>query len=176
MSFIQAGATLFVSSALLLSSALVRAEDLVDVYRLAQENDAVYQSAKYRYDSTLESRVQARAAFLPQLDASGSTGLNDFNDDRNETFNSTTLSLSLNQSLFNRRNQIRARQADLGIAEAQASLTASEQDLLLRSAQAYFGVLSASDNLQFAQSEKKAIEQQLEQAERRFEVGLIAVT
>ena len=154
----------------------VYSEDLIDVYQLALENDSTYQAARYSYESTLETRNQARAAFLPQINANGSTGFNDVNNDRNDSYASHNLSLSLSQSLFNLTNRISASQADLGVAQAQAELTASEQDLLFRSAQAYFAVLSARENLQYAQSEKKAIEQQLEQAERRFEVGLIAVT
>lgn len=176
MSLDQIGKALAFTALSLTCALPAQAENLIDVYQLALENDAQYQSSRYSYESTLESRTQARSAFLPQLSATGTTGLNDINDDRNNSFNSNKLSLSLNQSLYNRNNRVSARQADLSVAQAQAELTAAEQDLLFRSAEAYFAVLSARENLQFAQSEKNAIEQQLEQAERRFEVGLIAVT
>jgi len=48
--------------------------------------------------------------------------------------------------------------------------------LILRVAEAYYNVLAAQDNLAFAQAEKKAIGEQLEQTRRRFDVGLIAIT
>jgi outer membrane protein len=42
--------------------------------------------------------------------------------------------------------------------------------------QAYFNVLSALDDLEFATAEKAAIARQLEQTKQRFEVGLTAIT
>ena len=50
------------------------------------------------------------------------------------------------------------------------------KNLITRTADAYFNVLAEQDNLNFRQSEKEAIERQLEQAKKRFEVGLIAIT
>ncbi|MCB1754940.1 MAG: TolC family outer membrane protein [Gammaproteobacteria bacterium] len=177
MNLVKLASTVAVSATLSLAlNGLAQAENLLDVYHLALKNDAQFRSASYQYESALETRKQARAAFLPQIQAGGTSGLNDVNDDRNETYNSNRLSLSLNQSIYSRANRIVSKQADLTIAQAQAELTAAEQDLIFRSASVYFGVLAAEENLIFAQSEKKAIEQQLEQAERRFEVGLIAIT
>ena len=46
----------------------------------------------------------------------------------------------------------------------------------MRVANAYFGVLSAQDDLEFANAEQKAIERQLEQTKQRFSVGLTAIT
>jgi outer membrane protein len=48
--------------------------------------------------------------------------------------------------------------------------------LLVRVAEAYFNVLGAEDNLASAVSSREALNRQLEQAQRRFEVGLIAIT
>jgi outer membrane protein len=47
---------------------------------------------------------------------------------------------------------------------------------LVRVAETYFNVLAAEDNLASAVSAREAISRQLEQAQRRFEVGLIAIT
>ena len=47
---------------------------------------------------------------------------------------------------------------------------------MLRTAELYFGVLRAIDNLNAAISEEKAIKKQLDQAQQRFEVGLSAIT
>jgi outer membrane protein len=51
-----------------------------------------------------------------------------------------------------------------------------KQDLVVRVADSYFNVLAAEDNLASAISAREAIARQLEQAQRRFEVGLIAIT
>ena len=53
---------------------------------------------------------------------------------------------------------------------------AAEQDLIVRTAQAYFDILSAQESLEFANAETAAIGRQLEQAKQRFDVGLIAIT
>ena len=46
----------------------------------------------------------------------------------------------------------------------------------MRVADAYFSVLAAEDTLASEQAAKDAIGRQLEQAQKRFEVGLIAIT
>ena len=46
----------------------------------------------------------------------------------------------------------------------------------MRVTEAYFNILSAQDTVEFAEAEKNAIGRQLEQAKKRFEVGLIAIT
>jgi outer membrane protein len=51
-----------------------------------------------------------------------------------------------------------------------------QQSLVVRVAEAYFGMLAAVDNLEFAQADKLALSRQLEQAKQRFEVGLTAIT
>jgi outer membrane protein len=47
---------------------------------------------------------------------------------------------------------------------------------MVKTATAYFRVLGAQDNLQFSTAEKLAISRQLDQAQQRFEVGIIAIT
>ena len=47
---------------------------------------------------------------------------------------------------------------------------------MLRTAELYFGVLRAIDNLNAAISEEKAIKKQLDQAQQRYDVGLSAIT
>ncbi len=62
------------------------------------------------------------------------------------------------------------------VAQAEANYEAAEQNLILRVAQAYFNVLTAEDNLEANQASLEAISRQLDQANKRFEVGLIAIT
>jgi outer membrane protein len=47
---------------------------------------------------------------------------------------------------------------------------------MVRTATAYFGVLTAEDQLKFAQLNEKSLLKQLDQAEQRYEVGLSAIT
>ena len=62
------------------------------------------------------------------------------------------------------------------VEQADAQLAAAAQDLILRVSQAYFDVLLAHDSVAFAEAQKVAIGQQLEQAKRNFEVGVATIT
>ena len=50
------------------------------------------------------------------------------------------------------------------------------QQLILRTSQAYFSVLNALDSVTFAKANQAALKRQLDEATRRFHVGLIAET
>jgi outer membrane protein len=68
------------------------------------------------------------------------------------------------------------RQAKASVRQADAQLAAEGQNLIVRVAQAYFDVLAAEAELSSVKANSKAIERQLEQAKKRYEVGLIAIT
>ena len=84
--------------------------------------------------------------------------------------------LNLRQNVFSWSNWMALKAASATVAEAEATYQAAEQQLILRVAQAYFAVLSADDTLQADQAALEAISRQLDQANKRFEVGLIAIT
>ena len=55
-------------------------------------------------------------------------------------------------------------------------MKSARQDLILRVSEVYFSILAAEDNVEFTYAERNAIARQLEEAQKRFEVGLIAIT
>jgi hypothetical protein len=59
---------------------------------------------------------------------------------------------------------------------ARTNYVAAQYDLIARVAQQYFGVLSAQDTDGAGERALQSVARQLEQAERRYEVGLIAIT
>ena len=59
---------------------------------------------------------------------------------------------------------------------ARAQFAADQQSLIIRVSEAYFSVLRAYDNLQTRDAEQRAIQRQLKQTHRRFEVGLLPIT
>ncbi len=168
-------------------------EDLMNVYQRALQNDPVLREAEAIYLATLETRPQARSSLLPQLSFNAGattsdskdptpttdfqTGLPDPNSLGSETErDSTTFSLNLNQTLFDKNQFVTLRQADKRVLRAEADYELAKQDLLIRVAEVYFNVLAAEDTLTAEQTAREAIGRQLEQAQRRFEVGLIAIT
>src|SRR6185503_22433 len=84
--------------------------------------------------------------------------------------------ISLTQTIFDWGRYNTLKQADKRVARAETDYEVAKQALLIRVATAYFNVLAAKDSLGSAVSAREAISRQLEQAQRRFEVGLIAIT
>ncbi len=161
---------------------LAHGEDLVQVYQLAAQNDAQIKAARATRDSVLESRPQAVASLLPNLSISGDANRIDTNVLNSPTTTGSTtntkssLGLNLSVPVYRRELWVKLDQADDQIAQAEATYAAAEQELIVRTAQAYFDILSAQDSLTFAKAETAAIARQLDQAKQRFDVGLIAIT
>jgi outer membrane protein len=155
------------------------ADDLLSVYELALQADPEYQAAIAAHQAALEVAPQSRAALLPNVGISGLVSRDRY-DPRGsgDTSYATnrTYSVGLRQAIYQRASLLQLEQADSSIARANAQLAAALQDLLLRVATRYFLVLGAQDNLDFVQADKEAIGRTLEQAQKRFEVGLAAVT
>ncbi|OOC47726.1 MULTISPECIES: TolC family outer membrane protein [Thioalkalivibrio] len=163
----------------LVISAPAAASSLLEVYERAATEDAELRTAEAEYRGVLENRPITRSALLPQISGQAEAGAF-YRDDRNrpgsDDGRQTSFGVNLSQSIYDRRNYIDLVQVDLEIARAEAELDSARQDLILRVSQAYFDVLIAQETLAFREAEVEAIERQLEQTERRFEVGLVART
>lgn len=160
------------------------AADLLDMFRLAQTSDSTYAAARAAWAAVQERGPQGRAGLLPVASLSASAQRDDrhirFRDATRSTseanFNSTGLTFTVTQPIFRMQNAIVYEQALTQIEQADAQLAQAAQEVILRTAQAYFDVLLAQDNVAFAEAQKTAIAQQLGQARRQFEVGTAPVT
>lgn len=183
--------TLLLSLGIISSINVVSATDLLDVFHQAQSSDPTYQKAEATYKSAETSIGQARAAFLPNLGLTGSYGRQKVDTTTNADFapnqgglaganksnqSTTEGTLTLKQSLFDWSAFKKYSQAKLSVKQAAAQYAAAEQDLILRTAQAYFGVLTAEDVLRYTASQKKQLYRSLEVARQRYKVGLDAIT
>lgn len=176
--------TLLASALMLALSAPAGATDLMDVYRRAQEADPQIANATAVYNAALQARPLARSNLFPKLSAGasyskGSTKTKSGDPQQNTgtvDTDTTEYNLSLIQPIYHHDYYVQLRQADASIAQADAQYNAAQQELIVRVASAYFGVLAAEDNLRFAEAQRTAVEQQLRQTRQRFEVGLTAIT
>ncbi|GAB6042358.1 TolC family outer membrane protein [Endothiovibrio diazotrophicus] len=171
--------TLCLGVALALGSLPVLAEDLMEIYQLARDNDPTLRAAEAARRAADEVRPQARAsAMLPTLDLSANLSETRVHepDTTNPSRPASAIELNLTQPILHLDRLARLRQADSQIAQAEAQYQATRQDLMIRVAESYFNVLAAIDSLEYARAQKSAIGRQLEQATKRFEVGLIAIT
>jgi outer membrane protein len=158
--------------------AFLYSEDILEIYNEALENDPTYKSAEYSYLADKEIVVQGRAALLPSITLSGTTNWNEYyqNDVLQQEYNSFSKSARVTQPLFRLDTWFNFKRSKSLTNAAEADFAYEQQNLLLRTAELYFGVLRAIDNLNAAISEEKAIKKQLDQAQQRFEVGLSAIT
>ncbi len=152
------------------------ATDLVETYRQALANDPVWASAQANYRALREQAPQAKAGLLPRVDLLANA-YNNNQKVRTPTLDSTFryssdgYTLELVQPLFNKQNRAAYAQGLATASQAEFDLAVARDDLILRTAQAYLGVLTAADVHEFAQSEKAAIQRLLALARRNFNVG-----
>ena len=154
------------------------ADRLLEIYNDALENDPQYRSAEFSYLSGKEIKVQGRAALLPSISSSAPTHWHEYyqNGNLQNQYNSFSTSARLTQPLIRLDTWFKYRQSKFLTDAAEADFAYSQQSLIVRTAELYFNVLRAIDNLSAARSEEKAIKKQLDQIRQRYEVGLAAVT
>ncbi len=173
-----------VMAGLLLFASTAYAENLWRVYELAQQNDPIFLAARFNYEATQENVPQAKASLLPALTAGASRSRRtddiesdaEFVTDGRATFNRDGAQVSLSQPIYDKASKVRLTQAELEVEQAAVQFDSAWEDLAIRTAGRYFAVLAAEDNLELAQSEKKAIQRQFELDRERLEVGLGTLT
>jgi len=154
------------------------AQDLASIYGLALKNDAEVLIAEANYLAAVQAVPIARSGRKPQVffNANGSARESDNSETGDNDNRTIGYSLSLTQSLYDNETAGNINAAEASTEAELARLQAARQGLILRTADNYFGVLAAQDNVEFAYAERTSIARQLEQAQKRFEVGLIAIT
>lgn len=163
-----------------------RADDLITVYKLAQDSDPKFRAAQSVYLAEREKLPQARAGLMPTLNARASRDRNN-NETVTDSFipgrpsaqfeySSSEYSLSLSQPVYNAAVFSGFSQAKAEVRRAEAEYAAAGQDLILRVAQVYLEMLLAQDSLEFTRAEKISIQRQWESAEARLKVGLATIT
>nr|WP_020561916.1 TolC family outer membrane protein [Methylosarcina fibrata] len=165
----------------------IKAQNLSEIHQLALQNDPALKQSEARQAAVGESKNQSTARFFPVITATGTSSKDYLHNKRagafdfrglqvNQDFWSHTFSLNITQPLFHWDYWIQLSQSENRIAEAEANYQAELQNLMTRTTEAYFNVLSAQDNLSFIRAEKDAIAKQLDQVKQQFEVGIAAIT
>lgn len=153
-------------------------ETLEEVYQQALQNDHQFRAAQAAYEAGKEAVNLGRAGLLPSLNGSASWQATEQEIDGVTTRDgdSTGYAVSLEQTLFSMNSWHTFKSGEASAMAAEAFFKFSEQDLIIRTAQAYFDALKAVDDLETALAEEDALRHQLEQTRQRFQVGLTAIT
>jgi outer membrane protein len=170
-------------------SAQSQATDLLQDYDLARQSDPVLSAAESQKFAQGEGIVQSRSALLPQLSADASwnrsksdsdgtqiLGGTAFTSDNSSTTTSTSTGVTLRQTIYDHSNYTRLGASKARASQADYEYDAANDALIVRTADAYFNVLTAIETLASSRAEERSVKRQLDQAEKRLEVGLAPIT
>ena len=171
-------------------SAQAPAADLVQAYDLARQSDPQFAASEAQKNATAESIVQSRSALLPQVSADVTYNRSYSSSSGNQVFagaptptNSTysvsdsrSSGVTVRQSVYDRANYTRLGASRARTRQAEADYDAAGDALVVRVADAYFNVLTAIETLASSRAEERSVKRQLDQAEKRLEVGLAPIT
>ena len=158
----------------------VYGEDLLEVYGLAKQNDPVLRAARFEYEAVQYGVSEARAGLLPALGMNYTktrTSQQILSSDNavfavgSTSYPQSDLGLSLAQPIFRLGAWFRLDQAKASERVAAAVFASAEQELILRVASCYLGILSAQNALSFAQAERESIQSQLTLARNKYATG-----
>lgn len=172
--------------------------DLVGVYTKALDSNPQYQAALAGFREAAEAKPQALAKLLPQLGAgadfgeleqavsgqffkgvfdntrlAGSVSGDGISTNHRDQFYQAAYQVQLQQAVFNWNLFKSYDQAELQVGQAGVKVYEALDALRLQAAQSYFAVLQAQDGVRFAQAEKDAVGQLLDQTRNRLASGLV---
>ncbi len=162
------------------------AVDLITSYRAAQGQDSVFAAARAAQRAGQEKLPQGRATLLPSVNITANSIYNNNETQYNPVvtfplsgtsrFVNNGAAITLVQPLYRQNNWQVYSESELMVVQSEAQFKNAEQDLIIRTALAYFDVLAAQDAVNLAEAQKTAIAEQLAQAKRNFEVGSATIT
>jgi outer membrane protein len=168
-----------------LSPISVRAGDLLDAYILALKNDPRFIGAGYENAATKETLKRAWGGLMPTVSAEAfymNTDQEILSSDNvfyslgKSSYPTKAYTLSLKQPLFNYASIIGVNRAKADVKGADMKLEVAKQELIVRLARAYLGVLASRDNLDFAKVEEAAVIRHFELISSKFASGLAPKT
>lgn len=118
--------------------------------------------------------MQAKARLIPTVDGQL---IADWEDDSDtQSNNSKGYSVNLNQPLYSPALRSAYNKVKFFDRQAQLAFKQSEQDLILRTVNAYIDTMIAKSSLTTTQAQERSIKQRLDRVNAEFEVGVIAIT
>jgi outer membrane protein len=165
----------------------------MDAWRAALTHDPAYASAQAAYQAGMTQDRQAKALWRPALALQAGAGVG-YADSatRNARFSapgfgppssgvnfdtsvhggtSTSAGIELRQPLFNRERDAQAEQLRIGTQLAQLAWDDAQAELMLRTAQTYFDLALAGEQLRLIERQLDAVTRAQTEAQDRFDLG-----
>lgn len=151
--------------------------DLIETYKKALSYDSGIATAQATFEAQQAASNVSRSALLPEIVGFGEASHTDVDSLSQDTgYKTLAYGVRLTQPLFRAQEWFRYDASQFQTEAARADYNLAQQQLILDVASAYFGVLRAADSLTVSRSAEAAFQRQYEQAQERFDVGLIAIT
>jgi len=159
----------------------VSAANLWQVYQQALVSDPAYKVALTTEMSAAEAVPESFSTLLPQINFTGDTFVSRksiYATPSKYTRHSREYNyeLKLTQKIFDFTNWQELASAKNAVKASKATFNAAAQDLMQRTASAYFAVLQDKEILRYTKANKQALYQQYMQAQQQYEVGVKTIT
>lgn len=159
---------------------------LLEIYHQALSNDPVLASANNTNKAAQEAIEQAKALYRPNVNFNAGVnanradvrfiGFTPFRAGGVTTFEGYNYAVEARQPIYRKDSLVQIDQSKVQVSLADKQLHLTQQDLIVRTTQAYFDVLNTQDQITLIEAQKSAILSQLDQAKAAFEVGTATIT
>lgn len=164
-------------TAITLSSATVHAESLYDVYKLALNHDPGLRSAAASARADKEAITVSKASQGLNLSASGNLGYTDTDTPSMDyDTKSNSVSLDLSYPIYSPSLKYNVSASEITYQSSGVSYDNTEENLVLTVMTDYFNLLIAEANLENTVAQVKSTKSQLDQTQKKYDVGLAAIT
>lgn len=174
---------LFLSACALIglsASQSLQAQTLADAMAQAYAYNPVIEARKSEVDAATEVKAQARAGYLPSIEAGASAGIEYDNTnvaDGSQTRNPLSVNIGASQLLYDwGRTNATVASAQAGVDRTVANLASAKQTALVDAVRAYMDVLRDLELVELAENNVRVLSNQLEAAQDRFDVGEVTRT
>jgi len=151
--------------------------DLMETYEKALSYDSGIAAAEASFEAQKAASDVTRSVLLPQIGAFGEANYIDVDGpNQDNSYRELAYGVQLTQPLFRADAWFDYDASQFQTESARADYNLAQQQLILDVATAYFNVLRARDTVITTRAAEAAIQRQYEQAQERFDVGLIAIT
>lgn len=154
------------------------AADLLGLYHAGLRHDSVLAEARSKLLSAREKINQSQALLRPSIALSAYVNRNREEVDNRKSgahnewdYNSQGYVVSLTQPLYRQQYWLGLQQSKAVVMQAEATFANEKQNLILRTAQAYFDVLQAQDRWEAAMALQSSVAAQLGVAKEAFKFG-----